>query len=822
MEELTYTSAPQGLMPGSSGFCTVEMTDGLPAETMDALESLSAYDGDSSGTVNWMHTRIDTLRGPRHVFSRVSPVQGEFSGRSNKLAHHICVAPLEMPVMGPMQALGPGGPLRTGWNGSVAKLPARTSLSPARSTGTPRPCSAWASGCGDAGVAGAVVDRMRKLGDRPLYLIRTAGMDAVAMMDQMLSLLPPGERAGVTFATYTHAMPRSIDCRLRWVLPGSPVAETLSAVSPDCVIDLRSGAAVISSANASAVKAARQGTMIGSAMESPTPTRSTGNLPPPPTSTPQPIPTAMPAGAIPSSGAFIGNDVRAVLADSPPPMSAAMKWAMVGVVSLLIPLVGIIIFFLARDPAGDLASSTIDPSSFAAPTPTLKAPEKQVVAPEPEAKPEPKKKKKPREKKPDNRETKPKPPPKPPGDKPQTIAQTVRLPKSTLSLARNDQPIFQGENIYDITMTKVAPSADPVAFELSPPDAAGVYDIVSGKEDAEPIVLASLLVEADQVLLAWTPTTKPARAAAFILAHEFLIKDQTHHSTVQLAFADPVPIASPPVPVVRNEIEIPGWLSPEFPMTVTASFYSATDPEEPLVLPELNVTGVAVPVEPKNKSVSIKTLEDPWIKSATFSAAAALVGTPAKRTMIFASQIDLKGGDKTFPWKERRDMIEGNTRSKNKNDGVSISARDRIETIEAWADGLWCELQCTVDTGTRKVVWAKTPRREEPKQAQIPSRLREGGAERPGRALPVVLESKPSPAATASDTSRVGQLSQLTPTSEPSPAATASDTSRVGQLSQLTPTSEPYPAATASGHPPSGRVFTRTSSHQIPPRELAK
>src|SRR5581483_9287360 len=40
--ELFYTSAPQGVKPGSHGFCTVALTGGLQAVLADRLEALSA------------------------------------------------------------------------------------------------------------------------------------------------------------------------------------------------------------------------------------------------------------------------------------------------------------------------------------------------------------------------------------------------------------------------------------------------------------------------------------------------------------------------------------------------------------------------------------------------------------------------------------------------------------------------------------------------------------------------------------------------------------------------------------------------------------
>ena len=42
-QELIYTSAPRGLKPGSHGFCTVAVTQGMPPNLAERLEALSGY-----------------------------------------------------------------------------------------------------------------------------------------------------------------------------------------------------------------------------------------------------------------------------------------------------------------------------------------------------------------------------------------------------------------------------------------------------------------------------------------------------------------------------------------------------------------------------------------------------------------------------------------------------------------------------------------------------------------------------------------------------------------------------------------------------------
>src|SRR5438067_11812467 len=98
-QELIYTSAPRGLKAGSSGFCTVAMSAGMPAALASRLESISGYRplfplGDAGAARNpvaWSHCRIDVGGAARHVLSRVAFAGADYSGRSNKLAHHVAL-----------------------------------------------------------------------------------------------------------------------------------------------------------------------------------------------------------------------------------------------------------------------------------------------------------------------------------------------------------------------------------------------------------------------------------------------------------------------------------------------------------------------------------------------------------------------------------------------------------------------------------------------------------------------------------------------------------------------------------------------------------
>ena len=239
IEEMVYTSAPKGLRSGSSGFCTVEATEGMKDPAIDLLESLSAYDASPSSNVNWMHLKQTSAGSTRHIFSRVAPLRGEFSGRSNKLAHHVCVSQSELPPAGPFAVLGQGGLMFSTWSGQVRRLPRRTSAKSARPIAGPSVCRTWQNACGDAGVAGGLLSRLLDSSGGTIWLVRSPEMDALALTEEMVALLPSAHRWNITFTTYLHKLSPTLDCRLRWVLENSPSSRSIQNLGTDRLFDLR-------------------------------------------------------------------------------------------------------------------------------------------------------------------------------------------------------------------------------------------------------------------------------------------------------------------------------------------------------------------------------------------------------------------------------------------------------------------------------------------------------------------------------------------------------------------------------------------------------
>ncbi|HUG89976.1 MAG TPA: hypothetical protein VML55_04025, partial [Planctomycetaceae bacterium] len=242
--ELLYTSAPQGLKPGSRGFCTVEMTDGIPPGLVDRLESLSAYrqafpihdPRAKDNPVNCSHLIVPAGGKRFHVLSRVADAGQDYTGRSNKLAHHVAIEPHERPAGNPAWVLRSPGFSQTSWNGTPRVLPSGR-RAPSGTRG-PAVCHAWKQAAGDAGWAGVLVASAVEPGAKPVSVIYPAGMDVLPLVEEALALVPGDRQWEVTFSTYFTKLPAGIDCQWRFILDDTPEARMLRRNAHAEVIDL--------------------------------------------------------------------------------------------------------------------------------------------------------------------------------------------------------------------------------------------------------------------------------------------------------------------------------------------------------------------------------------------------------------------------------------------------------------------------------------------------------------------------------------------------------------------------------------------------------
>lgn len=242
--ELFYTSAPNGVLPGGRGFCTVAHTKGMPAPLMEKVESLSGYrplfpplDAQASlNPVAFAHLRLTLGNKTYNLLSRICSAGLDYSERTNKFAHHVVLEAGELPAGGPAWLLRQPGFLETSWNGEVQVLPA--GRTPPRGDTPPAVCRAWQQQTSDAGWAGVVAESFAAQPGRLVYLLFEPGMDLLPLIVEALHLLPAEQRWAVTFSTYFTGLPQGIACAWRGVPRDSAEATSGRRMPGALVLDL--------------------------------------------------------------------------------------------------------------------------------------------------------------------------------------------------------------------------------------------------------------------------------------------------------------------------------------------------------------------------------------------------------------------------------------------------------------------------------------------------------------------------------------------------------------------------------------------------------
>jgi len=243
-QELLYTSAPTGLKSGSRGFATVLCTAGMASNIATRLETLSGYrhvfapqDPQASlNPVSWSHVRMTINGQPTSILSRIAAYGVDYSGRTNKLAHHVVPSPAELAKAGPAWMLLQSSWVRTDWDRSC-QTPAS---GPALPSGD-QPvaiCQRWQQTSGDAGWGGVAAEMISSPGSKPLWVVFSIDQSAVLLhlINESIALLPVSQRWRATFSTYYTNLPPEIDCKIRCVLAGTEEAKL--APARGAVIDL--------------------------------------------------------------------------------------------------------------------------------------------------------------------------------------------------------------------------------------------------------------------------------------------------------------------------------------------------------------------------------------------------------------------------------------------------------------------------------------------------------------------------------------------------------------------------------------------------------
>jgi uncharacterized protein YoxC len=222
VHELFYTSAERGLELGTSGFCTVARTRGLPKRLERLLHGLSVYKWDlrsGHNPVVYMYTRANLDGQSLFIVSRVAPAPADYSGRSNYFAHHVVLTASELPQAGPVWLMRQPGFLEQQWDGQVRELDRGRPVP--QGNVQPRRCTTWERVTGDAGWAGLLLKYVSENPTAPVYLIADDSLPILDLLDEVIALLPIEKRWQATFTTRYIQLPGEVSCSVRVVSPGS-------------------------------------------------------------------------------------------------------------------------------------------------------------------------------------------------------------------------------------------------------------------------------------------------------------------------------------------------------------------------------------------------------------------------------------------------------------------------------------------------------------------------------------------------------------------------------------------------------------------------
>jgi hypothetical protein len=243
--EIYYTSAPEGLKRGTSGFSTVGTSDNIPKALWDRLETLSAYRhqfaaGTGQNPLSLAHWILNLSGKTHHVLSRICDSGVDHTQRTNAFAHHLVVehAEIEKAAGGPAWMLRQPGVMAQSWDGRVGPI-GRSGLPEGDDFSASKICRAWEAATGDAGWGGHLADLFAKSPLRPVCILFSQDQDVFRLVDEAIALLPPAARWNVTFNTYFTSMPTSATCLWRCCLAGTQAAQVgLRYAASGLILDL--------------------------------------------------------------------------------------------------------------------------------------------------------------------------------------------------------------------------------------------------------------------------------------------------------------------------------------------------------------------------------------------------------------------------------------------------------------------------------------------------------------------------------------------------------------------------------------------------------
>ena len=221
MFELIYTFASQGIKPGSSKFCSVAWTEGMPKGYIAPLEKISFYvESFKSGTPEAENNpvafsyQLCPLGQEKviPVISRTASLGLHQTGNKNFIAHHIVLeTENEIDFKCPSAVFLQKDNFYTKWSGESRRLEKRE-LKFAASPPETGNAGAWEQYTGSATWSSTIAKNFTNGKKEPVYVEYEAAKDIstdilLKLVDEIYILLPEGQRRFFTYNTYTAIQP---------------------------------------------------------------------------------------------------------------------------------------------------------------------------------------------------------------------------------------------------------------------------------------------------------------------------------------------------------------------------------------------------------------------------------------------------------------------------------------------------------------------------------------------------------------------------------------------------------------------------------------
>lgn len=251
--DLIYTSAPRGLKIGSKGFSTVAMTANMPAHCVQLCESMSGYvhvfglndPRYDENPVAWSHYRVKCGGRDYSICSRVSSHARDYSGRTNKIAHHLM---LENPGETARLAGGPAALMSQGYHFQHVWDRNPELLQPVSRFGAVAnvenfKAAAWEQHGFASEQAAVVANAVWQDPVYPVFILFDPAnrINLLALIEDSLRLLPPARRWAVSFSTYFTSAIAGDDCGIRCCVKGSEAAAKAVWMQKAVILDLVEG-----------------------------------------------------------------------------------------------------------------------------------------------------------------------------------------------------------------------------------------------------------------------------------------------------------------------------------------------------------------------------------------------------------------------------------------------------------------------------------------------------------------------------------------------------------------------------------------------------